>query len=1024
MRPAAASIALLVCARSGAGADWPTYRGDAARSAYTADALPAKLSLAWTYEARHAPMPAWPRDDRLPLDRAYQPIVAGGTLYFGSSADCTVYALDAATGRPKWSYVTDGPIRYAPVAWKDRVFVASDDGHLYCLSAADGNVLWKKRGGPNGRMILGNGRMISRWPARGGPVVVDDVVYFGAGIWPTEGIYLYALDAATGNVRWCNDQAGYLVMDQPHPTAVARSGVSAQGYLVVAGDKLIVPTGRAVPAVFDHATGKLLYFHLQPYTRLGGAPTAVIDDYLFNNECVYRLMDGLPPFKEDKVPFKGGRMPFRGIHAVSVAAAPGVFLCDKRKALCGIDRAKVFVPKEQKRGKKVKVVWVPNEQWTIELPGGPLLATVVAGKTAVCADQKNVVTVDLDSKRIVSSLPVKGVPYGLAVADGRLYVSTDRGEIRCFSAESVGQPAVVRDEAGKDTGVQTGELAAAADEIVRTSGVTEGYCVDLGCGDGQLATELARRTKLKICAVDASPRNVKAARARLIAAGLYGVRVTVHQADPAKTDYPMSFADLVVSARSVKEGQGCVNKGEMMRLVRPYGGVVCVGKVGAMEPIVRGPVNGAGEWTHQYCNPANTTCSSDAIAKGPLEVLWFDTPEIQTPNRHGRGPAPLFMGGRIFTVGVDKISAVNAYNGRLLWSYPVPGFAKPYHQEHLMGVAGTNSSYCAANDSIYVGHGMKCIRIDAATGKKLAEFPTPPAPDGKPGRWGYIACTGDLLFGTLANQEHLVPYRFGKSDMTTQFTESIMLFAMDAKTGELTWTRRAEKSIRNNAIAIGGGRVYLIDRVLAWEPPRDSKQTKPQPTGTLLALDARTGKEVWRNNDDVYGTLLALSVAHDALLMSYQPTRFRLGSEFGGKFRVYRASTGEPVWERRENYESRPLINDRTIYAQPGAWDLLTGEPKRWTNPETGEPERWRLQRRSYGCGIISASCNLLLFRSATIGYIDLLRSNTTENYGGIRPGCWINLIPAGGLVLSPDSTNICQCSYLNKATIALKAME
>ena len=35
---------------------------------------------------------------------------------------------------------------------------------------------------------------------------MDDIVYFAAGIWPSEGIYLYALDASTGKVIWVNDK--------------------------------------------------------------------------------------------------------------------------------------------------------------------------------------------------------------------------------------------------------------------------------------------------------------------------------------------------------------------------------------------------------------------------------------------------------------------------------------------------------------------------------------------------------------------------------------------------------------------------------------------------------------------------------------------------------------------------------------------------------------------------------------------------------------------------------------------------
>jgi len=1000
-----ALAAILFLVHPAQGADWPTYRADAGRTGYTAEPLPAELSLRWTYHARHAPTPAWPLSSRLPLDRAYQPVVAHGVVYFGSSADGKVYALDAASGEQRWCVFTDAPVRYAPAVWKDRVFVASDDGHLYCLAAADGKLLWKRRGGSDDRMVLGNGRMVSRWPARGGPVVVDDVVYFAAGIWPTDGIYLYALDAATGRVLWCNDRAGAIEMAQPHGGANAKSGVSAHGYLVVAGDKLIVPTGRAVPAVFNRADGKLLYFHLQRYGHYGGTPTAAIDGHLFNSDCVFAVKDGLVMSK--------------GFRTLTVAAAPGYVMLATRDGIAGADRAKIVVQKEQKKGKKRIMVPVPNATWAKKIPGGAGTALIVAGKTVVSSAPNKVTTVDLDSKKVLWSANVDGVPYGLAVADGRLYVSTDRGKIYCFDGKRTGTPAAIRPDADRAPYGKNDAYAAAAQAIIKQTGVTEGYCLDLGCGEGRLAYELARRTKLRIVAVDSDPQQVAVARDRLEAAGLYGVRVTVHERDPAKTGYSKYFADLILSGRSVAAGAQVVPAGEMHRIQRPYGGVACIGKPGSMTTSVRGPIAGAGRWTHQYCDPANTGCSTDTVAKGPLGMLWFDSPDLRTPNRHGRSPAPLFMDGRVFVAGLDMIRAMNAYNGRVLWEYPVKGFGRPYHQEHLMGVAGTNSSFCAADGSVYVGAGPRCIRIDAATGKRLAEFKAPPRPDGKLGRWGYIACEDGLLFGTLANTKHLVPYRFGESDMTTQFTESVSFFALNAKTGEPKWSYAAKKSIRNNAIAIGGGRVYLIDRALAWEPPRRSTETRPHPTGELFAFDACTGKVAWRTPDDVYGTVLALSVEHDTLLMCYQPTRFRLGSEIGGKFRAYRASDGHRRWERRERHESRPLINDRTIYAQPGAWDLLTGEPKRRADSD----ERWQFSR-SYGCGIISASRNLLLFRSATLGYIDLLRDRGTENFGGMRPGCWINTLGVGGIVVVPDTTNICSCSYLNKATIALQTME
>ena len=89
-------------------------------------------------------------------------------------------------------------------------------------------LLWKKRGGPAEEWILGNGRLISRWPARGGVVIRDGIVYFATGIWPSDGVGLYALDPATGAVLWVNDTAGSIYLGQPHGGAFAKSGVAGE----------------------------------------------------------------------------------------------------------------------------------------------------------------------------------------------------------------------------------------------------------------------------------------------------------------------------------------------------------------------------------------------------------------------------------------------------------------------------------------------------------------------------------------------------------------------------------------------------------------------------------------------------------------------------------------------------------------------------------------------------------------------------------------------------------------------------
>ncbi|OHB77455.1 MAG: hypothetical protein A2Z25_19235 [Planctomycetes bacterium RBG_16_55_9] len=518
---------------------------------------------------------------------------------------------------------------------------------------------------------------------------------------------------------------------------------------------------------------------------------------------------------------------------------------------------------------------------------------------------------------------------------------------------------------------------------------------------------------------------MKAVKARklLDEAGLYGTRVTVLQRSLTETELPNYFANLIVSGASVEKGADRIPHKEIDRLLRPFGGTACLGKPNEMRLTVRGPLEGAGSWTHQYCDPANTNCSTDELVRGPLGMLWFIDNDFVMPSRHGRGPAPLCCDGRLFVEGLHGLRALDAYNGHVIWEYPIKNILKTYDQEHLMGTAGTGSNFCMTSDGLYLRVGGKCLQLDPATGRLLTEFGAPEPMAGKERNWGYIACKDGILFGTLAETEHIVKYRYGKSDMQTQFTESVFLFAMDAMTGKLKWSYTPEHSIRNNTIAIGKDTIYLIDRPLALcdrmlilDKEQELKEKEllknySQPAGTLVALNTDNGDVRWKSSDNIYGTMLAVSEKRDVLLMTYQDTRFKLISEVGGRMAAFKASTGDKLWDVEAHYASRPILNDSTIYAQPGAWDITTGEKKDFHF------------ERSYGCGTVAGSRHLLAFRSATLGYRDLLSDKGTVNYGGIRPGCWINTIPASGLLLMPESSNRCICSYLIKATVALQPM-
>ena len=1019
-----AAIASISLNTSLLGADWPTYRHDFARSGVTEEMLPGSLHLQWKYIAAHRPKPAWPEPgrelNRVAFDYAYEVTAADGLAYFGSSADHKVYAIDMRTGRERWHFFTEGPIRFAPSIEGGRVFVGSDDGRLYCLSAAEGKLIWRFHGGPRQEKVMGNEQMISRWPLRSGAAVENCIVYFSAGMWPNEGVYVYALRAEDGKLLWKNDTSGTKYMKQPHPGSYSMTGVSPQGYVLGHKGQIFVPTGRNTPAAYDRETGALLYYRSAPKSwsnRWGGSWNFLADRLLFGWVChvgpdINAQLGEYPPDPKDGIVVFDAdtSQEKRELHGkLCAVVSRGILYASGSGKVSAYD-AKAWV----ERAKLADCT-----KW--EADQGRTYAMILAGNTLVLGGQDSVRSIDIREGKALWETKANGQARSLAVAGGCLLVSTTEGEIACYSSQAVSDPPTISQRShpspykGEGPDSQAGAMAR---RIVQESGKSAGCCLLIDAGDGRLAYQLAKQSDMSVYCVEADAQSAASLRESMDAAGLYGVRVTVHHGSLRRIVYPDYFADLIVMSDVTADALKAVSPQGLYRVLRPCGGVAYfpseraeggsaairdwLARCGAQKNeiveldtsvrVVRGKLPGAGNWTHQYANAARTGCSTDERVRLPVKLLWFGKPgPARFIPRHWRGPAPLCVDGRLFVVGQFSLMAVDAYNGRQLWRRDLPNVGRwPMHSK--------GSNVAADREGVYLVTGKTCLRLNPATGETMQTIALPPPPEdllegqAKSLVWSYLAVTDRHILGSM-----------GKSDV-----QGRCVFVLDKSDGKARWVYTANGAVSNNALTVDDNRVYLIEQTAAADVARAKRRGQDiAPGAALVALDARDGRTVYRTREGISGRS-ELWLSQDVLLATGR--RGMSG---------YEAGSGKLLYSRDANISRFPVIVGDTIYAQPLAYDLRTGAQKMRRHPLTEEKTPWTMNR-GYGCGAVSGAPNLLMFRSATLGFYDLAGDTGIHNFGGVRAGCYINAIAANGLVLMPPADAACTCSYSLRTTVAL----
>ena len=994
--------------------DWPTWRHDASRTAATDQVLPDTLHLQWS---RQLPPPkaAWPEDPRLMFDATYEPIVVGDFLYLASAQTNGVTAYNTRTGEERWRYFATGPVRFAPVYDSGKLYFGCDGGQLYCVDSTTGKLNWKIDAAATSRKVIGNDRLISVWPIRGGPVIHDHKLYFTAGVWPFEGNFLYTVDLKSDAIPPACESVTLAPKLLP------------QGYLAANETNLLIPGGRGKVRRMDFASKRIRNINYDSRAKTDYHVTAS-SKWMFHGDKVVDLVANREiPFELYK-PVTHGSILYGSI---------------KHKVVGGIDIAKPVVAEgKDAKGEPIQVSRFDAYAFTPDVDGKPvdpetaipIRIALKAGNRLFGFQDKTVFSTELPgplSKPGVAkpawSRTIDGHPSSMIAADDRLFVTTAEGQLFCFGAEKTAQYHYQR-PAEKITGNDRSTFVAS---LVHAAKTKTGYCVVMGLDDGKMVDELVLQTDMRILVLDKDPARIQALRNRLTDAGVYGSRVDAFVGDPLIQSLPPYIANLVVSEDWSRAGldRGRTVVEAIYKSLRPYGGVACfeLGHIenqdleqwastlsrsslqqdGQLAVLSReGALEGAGTWSDEYGSPANTLMSSESRVKAPLGVLWFGGPASDPSlfyDRHQWASSAIIVSGRMIIQGPQKLTAVDVYTGRILWQIPLKKGLSPGRRAAW---ESTGFHFLATDDRIYLVYEKACQVFDAASGERINVFKLED-PDHSFGRiriwenWLIVpAFTKHPEFGPVPSQ----------------------LIAMDRYDGETVWNIKTELSFP--FVAVGKDKFFVFEGLLQdLYANRQRKGVVPAaaPEKYLAAYEVLSGKRLWRKPTDRIVTWLAYSQPNDVLIASD-----KAGIE------AWRSSGGTKLWSKQsdgvgfrghpENLWDKVIIwNDRIIDQRgPGkSYNIMTGEPIVQLHPLTGSETDWAFTKVGHHCNYAIASEHLMTFRADSAAFLDL-DNGGTSHLQGFRAGCRNSLIPADGVLNAPNFANGCICSYSLFTSLAL----
>jgi len=598
------------------------------------------------------------------------------------------------------------------------------------------------------------------------------------------------------------------------------------------------------------------------------------------------------------------------------------------------------------------------------------------------------------------------------------------GESRTFSGAAFDNQVKVQPPRGLGA-TRASRTAPAApgtlEQFITGSGFPGGVIVHVNATDITQTVKAAKTRSFHVHGLYTNDALLNKTRAAILTGGLGG-KVTVSYHHGRR----LPFVDNSVNLFIVEPGPR-FDPEEVMRVLVPRGLALCEGKT--LTKPVRATID---DWTHNLYDAGNNAVSRDLEAGSPRHLQWTADPQYcRSHDANNSFQAMVSCAGRIFYL-MDEGSAAflslpskwfltarDGFNGKVLWKKKLP---QPLvvHLDHLKsGMGNLAHRLVAAEDRVYVtlGFNAPVSALDSRTGREA---------------WVSKASANAeeliLYKGTLYCIVNLDERSLSKHDFMSMRSWNLLraneiprkVLALDAATGKPLWKHQPEKTILPMSMTVAGDSLYLHD-------------------GTaIVALDRNSGKQRWVSEPVDYwkemGLHSGVSLVHyDGVLLfaSTQDHRSYKSGQGGNTMLGLDAKSGKILWKGAQRQFTQYfsavdlMVADGLVWSAPlfnavssGKYmgvDPKTGKVVRDFDPDPGVAMAHHRCHRNRGT-------ERYLFTGRTgVDVFDVKSGRWMHDYWA-RGTCRYGMMPANGMLYVPPNSCACYSGTLIRGFNAMTA--